>query len=55
MPKSGDEELQMAPMLAAASMASTAYTLLGKYPVIGHREKDLGSGYVACGGIPKGP
>lgn len=29
-PKSGDMELQMAPMLAAASMASTACTLLGK-------------------------
>lgn len=29
-PKSGDVELQMAPMLAAASMASTACTPLGK-------------------------
>lgn len=30
MPKSGDVELQMAPMLAAASIASTAWMLLGK-------------------------
>ena len=29
-PKSGDVELQMAPMLAAASMASKACALLGK-------------------------
>lgn len=30
MPKSGDVELQIAPILAAASIASTAWMLFGK-------------------------
>lgn len=33
-PKSGEVELQMAPILAAASIASTAWIPLGRYPEV---------------------